>query len=156
MPYLENVAKWTLVEGLLSDGLLMRVYLAEHEEKLRAVSIGDNEHPRDVDDFPPGLAKGTDWKGCDRPAASSPLGHAVEQVDEYFAGRLLAFDVPLSLQGTTFQVRVWEQLLHIPFGVTRSYGDLAAAIGHPTALRAVAAANGRNRLGCRRLYPVIG
>ena len=66
------------------------------------------------------------------------------QLAAYFAGELTAFDVPLDFAGTDFQKRVWAALLTIPFGETRSYGEIARAIGRPAAVRAVGAANGRN------------
>ncbi|MCR9219616.1 MAG: methylated-DNA--[protein]-cysteine S-methyltransferase [Alphaproteobacteria bacterium] len=62
----------------------------------------------------------------------------------YFAGEARAFDIPLRPQGTTFQLTVWRALQDIPYGTTRSYGEIARAIGAPTASRAVGAANGRN------------
>ena len=66
------------------------------------------------------------------------------QLAEYFAGERRAFDVPLSFAGTDFQKRVWAALLAIPFGETRSYGEIADQLGNPGASRAVGAANGRN------------
>ena len=53
------------------------------------------------------------------------------QLDEYFAGKRTAFDLPLALRGTPFQMKVWRALLKIRFGATASYGEIAAAIGHP-------------------------
>lgn len=74
-----------------------------------------------------------------------PILHETErQLAAYFAGRLNAFTVPLDFNGTVFQKRVWNALLTIPFGETRSYSDIARQIGRPTASRAVGAANGRN------------
>ena len=72
------------------------------------------------------------------------LVRAATQVDAYFAGRLRAFDVPLDFRGTDFQRSVWQALLTIPFGETRSYVQIARQIGRPTARLAVGAANGRN------------
>lgn len=66
------------------------------------------------------------------------------QLAAYFAGTLKAFTVPLAFKGTAFQKSVWTALLAIPFGETRSYGDIARQIGRPTAVRAVGAANGKN------------
>lgn len=66
------------------------------------------------------------------------------QLGEYFAGTRRSFDVPLSFAGTDFQKRVWAALLAIPFGETRSYGEIADQLGAPGASRAVGAANGRN------------
>lgn len=66
------------------------------------------------------------------------------QLCEYFAGTRTRFDLPLDFIGTVFQKRVWTALLTIPYGETRSYAQIAAQIGSPTAVRAVGAANGRN------------
>jgi methylated-DNA-[protein]-cysteine S-methyltransferase len=66
------------------------------------------------------------------------------QLAEYFAGRRNAFDLDLDFAGTEFQKKVWAALLTIPFGETRTYAQIARQIGHPTAVRAVGAANGRN------------
>ena len=85
---------------------------------------------------------------------------AAEQLDGYFRGALRTFDVPLDMRGTAFQRRVWEALLHIPYGETWSYGDVAAAIGRPTASRAVGAANGSNPVSiivpCHRVIGANG
>ena len=67
-----------------------------------------------------------------------------EQLPLYFAGELREFDVRLATAGTPFQQQVWAALRDVPYGATCTYGDLAAAIGRPTAVRAVGAANGRN------------
>jgi methylated-DNA-[protein]-cysteine S-methyltransferase len=72
------------------------------------------------------------------------LRQAVRQLEEYFAGRRRAFDLPLDLRGTPFQVRVWEMLRTIPYGEISTYGDLARQLGRPGASRAVGAANGAN------------
>jgi methylated-DNA-[protein]-cysteine S-methyltransferase len=74
------------------------------------------------------------------------LAAAATQLDEYFAGARRRFDLPLRFIGTPFQQSVWTQLLAIPFGETRSYGQIAHRLGRPTAARAVGAANGRNPL----------
>ncbi|MFF9199107.1 methylated-DNA--[protein]-cysteine S-methyltransferase [Streptomyces sp. NPDC014779] len=73
-----------------------------------------------------------------------PFTEAVRQLDAYFAGELTEFDLPLHLVGTPFQLRVWEQLRRIPYGETRTYGELAEALGNPGASRAVGLANGKN------------
>ena len=70
----------------------------------------------------------------------------VDQLAQYFAGERRAFDLPLAPVGTPFQLEVWSALRKIPFGETRSYGEQAASIGRPSAVRAVGAANGRNPL----------
>lgn len=77
---------------------------------------------------------------------SSILGETERQLTDYFAGRRERFDLPLSPSGTPFQLEVWEALQAIPYGATRTYGELAVAIGRPKAVRAVGAANGANPL----------
>lgn len=73
------------------------------------------------------------------------LEEGVRQLGEYFAGTRTRFELEVApFTGTDFQLRVWRQLREIPFGETRSYRDIAAAIGRPTATRAVGMANGRN------------
>jgi methylated-DNA-[protein]-cysteine S-methyltransferase len=72
------------------------------------------------------------------------LKQTASQLDEYFAGTRTSFDVPLDLEGTRFQLAAWRALADIPFGSTTSYGQQAAALGIPTASRAVGAANGAN------------
>jgi len=72
------------------------------------------------------------------------LMEAERQLGQYFAGKRKAFSIALDLRGTRFQKDVWEALLAIPFGETRSYGQLAKKLGNPRATRAVGAANGRN------------
>ena len=82
------------------------------------------------------------------------------QLASYFAGKLKAFDVPLDFKGTAFQKSVWAALLTIPFGETRSYGDIARQIGGPTASRAVGAAYGKNPISiiapCHRVIGSTG
>jgi methylated-DNA-[protein]-cysteine S-methyltransferase len=72
------------------------------------------------------------------------LRAAAAQLADYFAGRSTRFDVPLDLHGTDFQRGVWQALLAIDLGQTRSYGDIARALGSPRAMRAVGAAVGKN------------
>jgi methylated-DNA-[protein]-cysteine S-methyltransferase len=82
------------------------------------------------------------------------------QLGEYFAGKRKTFSVHLDMRGTRFQKDVWEILLAIPFGETRSYGQLAKQLGNPRATRAVGAANGRNPLSiivpCHRVIGSSG
>ncbi len=88
------------------------------------------------------------------------LEEAERQLGAYFAGERQAFDLPLDFHGTAFQKRVWAALLAIPFGETRSYAQIARAIGSPTAFRAVGAANGRNPISivapCHRVIGTNG
>lgn len=96
------------------------------------------------------------WAGEDDARARVPtpavasdhqmLRAAEAQLGEYFMGQRRIFDLPLAPAGTPFQQAVWRALLQIPFGETRSYLDIASALGQPTATRAVGAANGRNPL----------
>lgn len=72
------------------------------------------------------------------------LAEAERQLRDYFAGARTAFNLPLDFQGTAFQKQVWAALLAIPFGETRSYGEIARQLGRPSASRAVGAANGKN------------
>jgi methylated-DNA-[protein]-cysteine S-methyltransferase len=82
------------------------------------------------------------------------------QLKEYFSGRRKQFSLKLDLHGTPFQNRVWRALLKIPFGETRSYGEIARQLGHPNAARAVGAANGKNPISiiapCHRLIGSSG
>ena len=82
-----------------------------------------------------------DWK-----ESAAPFREAIRQLDSYFAGELKEFDLPLSPQGTPFQMKVWGELRKIPYGGTCSYGEIARRVGSPGASRAVGAANGANPL----------
>jgi methylated-DNA-[protein]-cysteine S-methyltransferase len=88
------------------------------------------------------------------------LAEAKRQLGEYFAGTRTTFDVPLRPAGTPFQREVWEALRRIPYGETRSYGQLAGELGRPGAARAVGAANGRNPISilvpCHRVVGAAG
>ncbi len=77
-------------------------------------------------------------------ASSGPLRKAVDQLGRYFAGERVQFTCPLDLHGTLFQLKVWNALTRIPYGETRSYAEIAREIEHPSAVRAVGAANGAN------------
>lgn len=78
------------------------------------------------------------------PRSRRGLAPAIRQLGEYFAGKRRSFELDLAPQGTAFQLAVWRALRAIPYGETRSYGELAAAIGRRGAARAVGAANGHN------------
>jgi methylated-DNA-[protein]-cysteine S-methyltransferase len=88
------------------------------------------------------------------------LRQAAEQLAEYFAGHRKTFALPLDFQGTEFQRSVWQALLTIPYGETRTYREIAAQIGHPYAVRAVGSANRRNPLSiiapCHRVIGANG
>ncbi|GAA4056005.1 methylated-DNA--[protein]-cysteine S-methyltransferase [Streptomyces shaanxiensis] len=90
----------------------------------------------------------------------TPFDAAIDQLEAYFAGELKEFTLELRLNGTEFQRRVWDQLRRIPYGETRSYGDLADALGNTGASRAVGLANGKNPIGiivpCHRVVGANG
>lgn len=90
----------------------------------------------------------------------APLRPAQEQVEEFLAGHRLYFSLPLEMLGTQFQLRVWRELLAIPYGETASYGEIAQKIGAPGAARAVGSANRRNPLSlivpCHRVVGAGG
>lgn len=95
------------------------------------------------------------------PEGPTPLlEEAARQLEEYFAGQRKEFSLPLAPKGTEFQLRVWQALLQIPYGETRSYGELAAMVGNPKACRAVGGANHRNPLSilipCHRVVGTKG
>lgn len=75
---------------------------------------------------------------------SDLLDEACRQLDEYFQGKRRQFDLPIGCEGTAFQQRVWNELQKIPYGETRNYEEIAAAVGNPKAQRAVGQANNRN------------
>jgi methylated-DNA-[protein]-cysteine S-methyltransferase len=88
------------------------------------------------------------------------LVEAERQLRDYFAGKRKTFALKLDFAGTDFQKKVWQALLTIPFGETRSYGEIARQIGRPNAVRAVGAANGRNPIAivapCHRVIGSTG
>jgi methylated-DNA-[protein]-cysteine S-methyltransferase len=93
-------------------------------------------------------------------AGAGPLPQAIGQLTEYFHGTRREFSLPIRLQGTEFQQRVWNMLTEIPYGMTWSYGELAKRIDHPKASRAVGLANGRNPVAilvpCHRVIGADG
>jgi methylated-DNA-[protein]-cysteine S-methyltransferase len=88
------------------------------------------------------------------------LPAASEQLEQYFRGERHDFDIPLALEGNSFELSVWAALCEIPYGETVSYGQIARALGHPDAPRAVGAANGRNPVAiivpCHRVIGANG
>ncbi|HLQ76298.1 MAG TPA: methylated-DNA--[protein]-cysteine S-methyltransferase [Terriglobia bacterium] len=107
------------------DSPLGALTLASTEKGLASIHFGAN--------IPAG---GTIDEGANR--------EAIEQLREYFEGKRIQFDLSLDLQGTPFQLAVWRQLQRIPYGETRSYGDIARSLGKPGAARAVGMANHEN------------
>lgn len=88
------------------------------------------------------------------------IKEASRQLFEYLAGKRKSFDLPLAVEGTEFQKAVWDALQLIPYGETRSYKDIAAAVGNPKACRAVGMANNRNNIAiiipCHRVIGANG
>jgi O-6-methylguanine DNA methyltransferase len=88
------------------------------------------------------------------------LAPYLRELNEYFAGERRQFSIPLDLRGTEFQLACWHELLKIPYGETRSYRDIAQAIGHPHAFRAVGMSNNRNPVAivvpCHRVIASSG
>ncbi len=113
------------------DSPIGRLRLVASQEALLTVSFPNDHQP-------------------DPELPSSPshpvLAQAARELDEYFRGQRRVFATPLSPQGSEFQRQVWAYLTSIPFAATCSYGQVAAAIARPKAVRAVGAANGQNRL----------
>ncbi|MFJ1655118.1 methylated-DNA--[protein]-cysteine S-methyltransferase [Streptomyces sp. NPDC088337] len=125
---------YDLLTLVADDGVLCGLYMTEQRHRPPEESFGE-----------PG---------------DGSFGEAVEQLEAYFGGELKEFTVPLRLHGTPFQRSVWDQLRKIPYGETRSYGDLATALGKPGASRAVGLANGKNPVGiivpCHRVIGTGG
>ncbi|HEY7196994.1 MAG TPA: methylated-DNA--[protein]-cysteine S-methyltransferase [Gaiellaceae bacterium] len=125
---------------------LGELLLVGDETALRGLHMQDGPRPVPV---PPG------WR-----RAPDAFAEAVEQLGEYFAGRLTEFDLPLEPGGSPFQRRVWDELGEIPYGETASYGEIARRIGRAQAARAVGAANGANPISivipCHRLVGSSG
>jgi len=92
--------------------------------------------------------------------SKSELAPYLRELDDYFAGERRQFSFPLDLRGTEFQLACWQALLEIPYGETRSYRDIAEAIGHPHAYRAVGMSNNRNPVAivvpCHRVIASSG
>ena len=122
-----------------SDAGPFRCLVARSERGLCLSSIGDEgaleRLARWRDEYAPGAEIVED---------ACALASEVSQLDLYFRGERRTLDVELDLRGTDFQKQVWLALRTIPFGATRTYGDIARQIGIPGAMRAVGAANGRN------------
>ncbi|MFJ3715302.1 methylated-DNA--[protein]-cysteine S-methyltransferase [Streptomyces sp. NPDC090057] len=116
------------------DGVLCGLYMAGQRHRPPEESFGDPD--------------------------ATPFAEAREQLSAYFAGELKEFTLELRLSGTPFQRGVWDRLTRIPYGETRSYGELATELGNPKASRAVGLANGRNPIGiivpCHRVIGAAG
>ncbi|MBC3883656.1 methylated-DNA--[protein]-cysteine S-methyltransferase [Undibacterium griseum] len=127
---------------------LGQLYLAASGRGLAGVYFEQHRHFKGLQD----------WQ---QTTADSLLLDTAAQLQDYFAGSLQEFTIPLDLSaGTPFQQAVWYELLRIPYGRTCSYGELANALGKPQAVRAVGAANGRNPVSvivpCHRVIAASG
>jgi len=125
-----------------------RLTLVARDEALAAI-LWEADDPRRVRLGP--LAKAPDHP---------VLGETERQLGEYFLGQRRQFSLPLTFAGTDFQQKVWQALRTIPYGETRSYGEIARQLGRPDAVRAVGAANGRNPISivvpCHRVLGASG
>ena len=119
--------------------------------------VGDIQLHADADGRVTGLYLRHDGTAT---SADGPFDGAREQLDAYFAGELEAFDLPLAPHGTPFQLRVWNELIRIPYAETISYKELAVRLGDVKLVRAVGLANGRNPLSivipCHRVIGADG
>ena len=126
----------------------MKIYIAYYQAPIGAVEIVGTQDNIVALNF-------VDNKKSTDDELPITLQDCVRQIDEYFNAKRKAFSVELSMQGTDFQNTVWRQLLSVPYGKTVSYSEIAAAIGKPTACRAVGAANGKNPISiivpCHRI-----
>ncbi|MFJ2256874.1 methylated-DNA--[protein]-cysteine S-methyltransferase [Streptomyces sp. NPDC087844] len=117
-----------------TDGVLSGLYMTDQRHRPPEESFGDPD--------------------------DTPFAEAVDELRAYFEGELKDFSVRLRLHGTPFQCSVWAELRRIPYGETRSYGQLADTLGNPNASRAVGLANGKNPLGiivpCHRVVGADG
>lgn len=109
-----------------------KLLLAGDEQGLRRVDFQDGPHPAKPQQG---------WQENEK-----PFRETIAQLRKYFSGERRSFDLPLAPEGTEFQLKVWRALRAIPYGETRSYGELARRIKRPQASRAVGAANGQNPL----------
>ena len=107
--------------------------------ELLALGDGRRLHGLYMQEGRTAIAVASDWQ-----EAEEPFADVRDQLDDYWAGRRVGFDLPLEMIGSPFQRRVWRALQDIPYGETTSYGELARRIGVPSASRAVGTANGHN------------
>jgi AraC family transcriptional regulator, regulatory protein of adaptative response / methylated-DNA-[protein]-cysteine methyltransferase len=139
----------TLFQAQVKTPLGLMVAVAD-EERLHLLEFVDQK----------GLQRELKKVGPIRHENNRLLRSLESELERYFQGDLWTFEIPIAFNGTPFQQKVWEELLAIPFGETRSYGKIAQAIGKPTAYRAVAQANGANRLAivipCHRVINADG
>lgn len=120
------------------------VYYSYYESPVGSLLLAGDGVALSLISFPTG--KATSQPAADWMRRNDAFIPVKQQLAAYFAGELTNFDLELIPQGTDFQLAVWSALKTIPYGETRSYGDIATVIGKPDASRAVGAANGQNPL----------
>jgi O-6-methylguanine DNA methyltransferase len=126
------------------------VHTAQVDSPIGGLRLASTERGLGYLELPHASGRGLDgWLRRCLPGARCEEGYAanrsaVDQILEYLEGKRTEFDLPLDLRGTPFQQAVWEALLAIPYGETRSYSDIAGGVARPRAVRAVGAANGSN------------
>ncbi|MEU5399963.1 methylated-DNA--[protein]-cysteine S-methyltransferase [Streptomyces sp. NPDC005963] len=117
-----------------TDGVLSGLYMTEQRHRPAQETFGERD--------------------------DEPFAETIRQLEAYFARELTEFDLPMHLNGTPFQRSVWQRLLAIPYGQTRTYGELAEELGNANASRAVGLANGKNPVGiivpCHRVIGSTG
>lgn len=107
---------------------------------------GENENISEVHFLHPVKEDEKETMNLVSSSSSAILNKCIQQLDKYFSGDILAFDLALAQSGTSFQKRVWDALCAIPFGKTVSYLELSKRLGDPKAIRAVGTANGKNKI----------
>jgi methylated-DNA-[protein]-cysteine S-methyltransferase len=141
MPTATDTLYYTLIDSPIGELLLVG-----DGDALSRLHMRDSRKPLRID---------PEWERDDERFVG-----AVAQLREYFAGEREAFDVPLKMDGSEFQIRVWNELCEIPYGTTISYGELARRIGQPSAARGVGMANGSNPIAvivpCHRVIGADG
>lgn len=120
----------------------MATFYRYHQTPIGTLLLASDGEYLQLLGFPTGAMKRRHDSGWEK--NDEPFKAVIKQLDEYFDGSRQDFDLPLRPEGTEFQRRVWQALQQIPYGETRSYGELARYIGNPSASRAVGAANGIN------------
>ena len=151
---------------VVSWAAMETVYSAQFESPIGALRIASTEAGVAYLGLPRAAGRGfAGWlarsvRGARHEQAYAPNRDAIRQLIEYLEGKRSDFELPLDLRGTPFQRSVWNALCEIPYGVTRSYADVARAIGNPHAVRAVGAANGANPVAlivpCHRVIAAHG
>jgi methylated-DNA-[protein]-cysteine S-methyltransferase len=140
---------------LATDSTLLYTTIESPLGELLLLGDGDALHGLYMQAAPKPVAIAPSWK-----RAPEAFAEPSEQLDQYFAARRTSFEVPLVMNGTPFQQRVWAGLREIGYGETLSYGELARRIGHPSGARAVGLANGCNPISvivpCHRVIGANG